>query len=414
MFAGAAAGARSRVSIWPVDALTKVFPDDAPGTNRANERTWLIPRNGHASIQFAVRSSTAIPAVSVLLTLGGGLRTEVRRTGYVPVRLNVPDTSAEELVHAAPARFPDPLLEGDPFALPARETTAVWITVYAPPRTAQGVYKGEAVLRAGQERVGRMKFKIKVVRATVPARQTLKVTNWFYFDEQTMAPYFDVKDQPEKLWELLGNIGHVMAEHKQNVFLTPVLRLTDARANGGELEYDFSRFDRFVDTVTRTGAMDLIEGSHLIERAGGYDGPLKIPGFAANGGEVKRVQFDPDDPRAEAHLESFLPALYAHLKEKGWIQRYVQHVLDEPHGKEPPVYLRYVPIIRKGLPGVPTIDAFDQESGGWMNDACDIKVLQLGKFNNAMEIVRAACQSGRAGLVLHLSVPTRPISEPLH
>jgi hypothetical protein len=56
--------------------------------------------------------------------------------------------------------------------------------------------------------------------------------------------------------------------------------------------------------------------------------------------------------------------------------------------------LRYVPIIRKGLPGVPTIDAFDQESGGWMNDACDIKVLQLGKFDNAMEIVRQHVRAG--------------------
>jgi glycosyl hydrolase family 123 len=66
----------------------------------------------------------------------------------------------------------------------------------------------------------------------------------------------------------------------------------------------------------------------------------------------------------------------------------VQHVLDEPHGKEPSTYLRYVPIIRKSLPGVPTIDAFDQELGGWFKDACDIKVLQLGKFDHAMDVIR--------------------------
>ena len=38
-----------------------------------------------------------------------------------------------------------------------------------------------------------------------------------------MAPYFDVQGNSEKLWDLLGNIGRVMAAHKQNVFLTPVL-----------------------------------------------------------------------------------------------------------------------------------------------------------------------------------------------
>ncbi|MGI9075032.1 MAG: DUF4091 domain-containing protein [Bryobacteraceae bacterium] len=382
------------ISVWAVDALLKVFPDDAPGTNRAADRTWLIPRNGHASVQFAVRSNTAIPELTVSLTLGGGLQTEVRRVGYVPVRANVPDTPPDELARTAPGRFPDPLFEEDRFTLPANETTAVWISVYAPPQTTPDVYNGEAVLRAGQERVGNIKFKIKVVSATVPATQALKVSNWFYFDEPTMSPYFDVKDKPEKLWELLGNIARVMADYKQNVFLTPVLALTDARVNGDKLEYDFSRFDRFVDTVTRAGAMQLIEGSHLIERAGGYDGPLKIPGFVADGGEVKRQQLDPDDPSARAHLQSFLPALYAHLKEKGWLQRYVQHVLDEPHGKEPPVYLRYVPIVRRNLPGVPTIDAFDQESGGWLGDACNIKVPQLGKFDNAMDVVRQHIKAG--------------------
>jgi len=67
----------------------------------------------------------------------------------------------------------------------------------------------------------------------------------------------------------------------------------------GKLEYDFSRLDRFVDTVSQTGAMEWIEGSHVIERAGGYDGPVKIPAFEAQGGEVKPQQFDPDDPRAK-------------------------------------------------------------------------------------------------------------------
>jgi hypothetical protein len=285
-------------------------------------------------------------------------------------------------------------LEGDPFTIPASETTAIWVTVYAPPRTAPGVYKGEVALRAGQERVDEIQFKIEVVSATVPARQTLKVSNWFYFDEPTMAPYFDVLNRPDKLWELLSNIGHVMAAHKQNVFLTPVLSLTEAHLHGDRLEYDFSRFDRFVDIVTSTGAMELIEGSHLIERAGGYDGPLKIPGFVINGGEVKREQFDTDDPRVAAHFESFLPALYAHLKQKGWQQRYLQHLLDEPHGNEPEVYQRYAPIVRMNMPGVLIIDAIDQEAEGWFGEVCDIEVLQLGKFDNAMEVVKRHVQAG--------------------
>src|ERR1043166_3359524 len=83
------------MSVWPVDALVKVFPDDAPGTNRAADRLWLTPRNGHVSIQFAVRASMAVEALEVDVTLGGGLQTQVRRAGYVPVRANPPGTPAD-------------------------------------------------------------------------------------------------------------------------------------------------------------------------------------------------------------------------------------------------------------------------------------------------------------------------------
>jgi hypothetical protein len=388
------AGDTGLVSIWPVDSLTKVFPDDTPGKNRTTEKIWLIPRNGHASIQIAVRSNTAIPAFSASLTLAGNLEAEVRRVGYVPVHANTPNTPRDELVHIAPGRFPDPLFEGRQFTIPASETTAIWIAIYAPAMAVPGTYTADVVLHAGQERVGHLQFKIKVVTATVPAAQTLKVSHWFYFDERFMAPYFDVQGRPDKLWELLGNIGRVMAAHKQNVFLTPVMSLTDAGWNGDRLEYDFSRLDRFIEVVSRTGAMQVIEGSHLIERAGGYDGPVKVPVFLADGRQVTRQQLDPDDPRAKTQLESFLSALYVHLKEKGWLHRYVQHVLDEPHGKEPAVYIRYAAIVRSSMPGVPTIDAFDQESGGWLGNACDIEVLQLGRFDNALDIVRPHVKAG--------------------
>lgn len=334
LFAVHTAAGADAVSIWPVDSLTKVFPDDPVDTHRAIDGTWLIPRNGHTSIQIAIRSNTAIPALRVSLTFGGSLETEVRRVGYVPVHANAPDTPADELARIAPARFPDPLFEGDRFTVPARETTALWITIYAPPHTEPEIYRAEAVLLAGHEHVGRVPLNIKVVNATIPARQALKISTWFYFDEQTMAPYFDVQGKPEELWELLGNIGRVMAAHKQNVFLTPVLSLTDARLNRGRLKYDFSRLDRFVETVSRTGAMELIEGSHLVERTGGYDGPVEISALVAEGAKVKTQRFNPDDPRGVTQLESFLSALYVHLKEKGWLHKYVQHVLDEPKGKD--------------------------------------------------------------------------------
>lgn len=384
------AAAWGAVAVWPVDSLVQVFPDDAAGKNRS-EQAWLVARNGHGSVQFAVRADAEVAALSVTVKLGGGLEAQVRRVGYVPVRAKPPGSPDDEVVRAAPGRFPDPLFEEFPCRLAAGETTAVWVTVYAPAKTKPGVYKGEAVFRSGEKRFARVPFRIEVARATVP-KQTLKVTNWFNLDPEALGQYYDLSD-PERYWELLGNIGRVVAEHGQNVMLAPVLSLTDAQVKDGSVAYDFSRFDRWVETFTKAGALDLIEGGHLMDRASGYDSPLRIPAFVVENGQVRRDALDAADPRAEAHLNSFLPALYSHLKEKGWLGRYVQHVLDEAHGAEPPVYLRYVELIRKQLPGVPTVDAIDQ-TAGLLGDACDIWVPQLGKFDDGMEAIREHVKKG--------------------
>ncbi|HUJ24203.1 MAG TPA: DUF4091 domain-containing protein, partial [Bryobacteraceae bacterium] len=385
--------AGTKVSVWPVDSLVKVFPDDPAGKNRASDEACLIARNGHASVQLAVRSEAPVDALDVTVKLGGGLKTLVRHAGYVPVRANPPGSPADEVAHAAPARFPDPLFEDSPFRLPANETMATWITIYAPAGTAPGVYKGEAVFKSGRLRLASVPFRVQVTHAAVPARQTLKVTNWFTLTESELGRYYDLTGNPGRYWEVLGNIARVVADHRQNVMLTPVLELTDARVNGESLSYDFSRLDRFIETFRKTGAAEIIEGGHLMGRASGYDTPLKIPAFVVENGTVREQQLDPDDPRAEAHFNSFLPALYSHLKEKGWLDRYVQHVLDEAHGSEPPVYLRYVKLVRKALPGVPTIDAIDQ-TAGLLGEACDIWVPQLGKFDDGFDAIREHVSKG--------------------
>lgn len=107
------------LSVWPVDSLTKVFPDDPAGKNGASDQAWLLARNGHTSVQFAIRSSTPLAALEATVKLGGGLQTQVRHAGYVPVRANPPGSPADEVLRAAPAKFPDPLFEDFPFRLDA-------------------------------------------------------------------------------------------------------------------------------------------------------------------------------------------------------------------------------------------------------------------------------------------------------
>jgi hypothetical protein len=273
------------VALWPVDSLNKLFPHDAPGANQATTSTWLIPRNGHASVQFAIRSDRAIKDLFARVRCQGGLECRVRRVGYVPVSSNPPGTPQNEVLRPAPAFFPDPLFENFPYTLPAGRTDAIWVTAFAPGTLQPGLYGGEVSLEARGEQLGAGRFQIRVADSAVPDRQTLRVTNWFSLGPEHLANYYKLDGEDEHYWELLGNIGRVMADHKQNVILTPIMHLATPRVDGDRIAYDFSRLDRWVDTFNKAG-ITTIEGGHLLGRVSGYQTPLRVPSYVIENGQA--------------------------------------------------------------------------------------------------------------------------------
>ena len=234
--------------------------------NRAPDEPCLIARNGHASVQIARTrqrrrcrdSKSTSSSAAVFRRRFGGL--VMCRSGANP-----PGSPADEVVHAAPARFPDPLFEDMPFALAANQTAAVWITIYAPAGTPAGLYKGEAVFRAGSGILASVPFQMRVSRATVPAKQTLKVTNWFNLDEKELGRYYDLGRQSRTVlasgsatsaacWRITSRTSS-----SRRCYRSPNARVDWAT----RWSYDFSKLDRWVKTFREAGAAELIEGGPL-------------------------------------------------------------------------------------------------------------------------------------------------------
>jgi len=235
-----------------------------------------------------------------------------------------------------------------------------------------------------------------VMEAVVPAAHTLKVTNWFTLGAKASKQFFGVEQFSPEWWTLLSNIGRVMAAHRQNMVITPLMDLVAPRADGDRIAYDFANFDRWVETFKQAGVIGYIEGGHLLGRAGSYDAGLTVSTFQLENGQVMKQTLPPDDPRVEPFEVGFLTALNAHLEEKGWKSIYYQHILDEAHGKEPPYYARFAELVHRYLPGVPTMDAVD---AGHMPDElqkyCDVWVPQLGLFDDQMEMIDQRMAGGR-------------------
>jgi len=249
------------------------------------------------------------------------------------------DTPLDEVVRSAVGPYPDPLfpLEKE-IVLEASLTEALWVSVFAPKETRAGTYRGMVEVNAGKRKL-RLSFQVQVFAATVPKEQQLWVTNWFWFEHELMAKHYPkLKSDSDRYWRVLENIGRTMAEYKQNVVFVPVRTLAKAQLADGAVQYDFSLVDRWIETFDKAGMAHMIEGGHLSGRlGGGYDSPYVIPTDLVENGQMVRKDLAADDPRAEHNLREFLRQLRDHLKEKGWLSRYVQHVHDEPHGTEMPI-----------------------------------------------------------------------------
>jgi len=394
---------------WFVDSLVKVFPDDQAKEHSTGRPLLVAARNSHPSLQLAIRAPQSVEGVTASVegwekAAARSIGTQIRRVGYVVVAKNTTDTPEPELLRSAPALFPDVLLEKFPVTLEPDKTQSLWITLSIPSNLKPDDYRSQVVVRSGQKEILRTPFTVRVLPATVPAEQTLRVTNWFYLSDRQLRQFYDVKVLTEPWWNLLEAFGRVLAEHHQNMVVTPLtgfyfskLALVQARPGTTGLEYDFSNFDRWVQTFQKTGVIGYIEGSHVLRRKEDPEagGPLKVDVYTLDSGKAVLKSLEPDDPRADSALSEMLSALYLHLKQKGWSDVYYQHVLDEVDDRELSTYMKYAALVHRSMPGVRTMDAVHARGNLDIYEKnCDTWVPVLGSFDDIVPRLHRHQQNG--------------------
>ncbi len=387
------AAQRDNLSTWFVDSLVKVFPDTPAATSKL-ELALVSARNGHVSLQVALRSEEhRVVRVRVIAPRLGNaaLQVQTYRVGNVKVNSHPTDTPLEEVVRSEVGPYPDPLFPLEKgIALEASRTETLWVSVFTPEHTRSGIYRGVVEIDAGKQKL-KLHFHVEVFAATVPKEQKLWVTNWLWFEHELMAKHFpQLQSDADRYWRVLENIGRTMAEYKQNVAFVPVRTLAKAQLADGSVQYDFGLVDRWIEIFDKAGLARMIEGGHLSGRlGGGYDSPYVLPTDLIENGQIVRKELLASDPRAEQNLREFLRQLRVHLKEKGWLGRYVQHVHDEPHGAEMPIYRRFVHIVSEELPGVPTLDAISLREDISAQEETTIWVPELGTFDERLDAIAA-------------------------
>ncbi len=367
-FAGAAE--EPALQIWAVDPLVKVFPDSpaAPG-----EATADVARGEHASLQAVVRCPALLRGVKAEvadLAMEGGTGALKPRTarfvGYVSVDAAIPRPPADRL-RIAPAFFPDPLLDAAEVMVSPGAAQPIWVTVPVPLDAAAGTYKG-SIRVSGTANDKALSASLPLTVRVWPAKVDkcrLWVTNWFqvsrypgWRQDGRMTGKADLPQDSDAYWQWLRRYARNMADHRQNVALIPPLSLADfkPRPDGG-LDIDFARFNRWVQIFIDEGVVGRIEGGHIGGRVAGWESAFCVGIRRVRDSKVESASVSPASPEADAFYARFFPALVENLKEKGWLDRYVQHLADEPIDTNTDTYRPMAALLRKHAPALRVIEA---------------------------------------------------------
>ena len=332
------------VRVWPVNAVVKVFHDDAPPDNVPPAARLTAARNEAEPLQLAVRSPRAVQGVRIEVDppVGPGgarlARVEVGVVGYVPIDQATSYYRSESPAwhRKFPERpggcdgwagwWPDPLLPGDTFAVEADRTQPVWVTFRVPKDAPAGDYRGAVRLTAGGKTLAEVPLVVHVWDFALP-------------DASHVTAIYDVRLR-DRWWRddmggdrsaYVRRFWKFMAERRvspHRIEPDPVIRYKD-----GQVSADFTAYDEAAEYYFNVLGLPHTYTPSAFYCFGWGHPPKKAWGEAPYPGEfpyedADRSRLRPEYKRA---YQACLRAYWDHMKAKGWADRVVLYISDEPH-----------------------------------------------------------------------------------
>jgi hypothetical protein len=358
--------------VWVADPMDKVFQDAEPGSKTKIE--IQTARNEFESAQIVVRGPAKGVSVEFgTLTSADGTKLDATwrydGVGYVPVKGNIDHTNARELVRKAPADFPDPLLEERTLDVPPDRAQPIWLTLFTPKEAAPGKYSG-SIKAAGKE----IAVDVEVWPITLPDERHLLYSNWFWASH--FAKQFDVPVYSDAFYEKLRPYLKQIAAHRQNIVWVEAGTVKTIREPDGAYRFDYADFDRFINEITPFGLAERIEISQLgVVTRGQFGEAMDFIGLQV----LDRKSGKTQPVKDREVLGRWLEALQAHLKEKGWLEKALLHVVDEPFPNHRRAYTEMCGFVRQHAPAVKLIDAVITPN---LDTTLDVYVPQLALFDH--------------------------------
>ena len=337
------------LAIWTVNPLVKLFPEDLPPSGRAPLQI-SVAKNETEPLQIALRSRKDFSNLRVEVTRpinpeGDTLdRISVNIVGYVPI--DYPSNYYEKKVPYWHLKFPtesigsdgwsglwpDPLLPLKPFDLKTDRTQPLWIEVTVPRDASAGDYAGQIKIFIGETLVKELPW-------------TVHVWNFTLADKNSFGALYDYRSvhrMPESEKELVRK--DIPANDLRNMYLSLMAkhRISSGEINpvpkvtysDGVASIDFTEYDKaasfYFDELKNPFAYLPTSLFYLFGWAfppSDKFGEKPYPGdYPYVGADRSRLR-----PEYKKAYQLVLKTFWDHLKEKGWADRYILYLSDEPH-----------------------------------------------------------------------------------
>lgn len=362
------------LAVWPVDPLRKVFRG-TPAGQPVEQIELSAARGERESLQLCLRAGQA-RRVRVSVDLDGLPAPRIERVGYVPCLEPGGYFSSQAAVweRRKPSGggrtdgwrgwWPDPLLPVDgPVSLAAGVTQPLWLTFAVPPEAEPGVHLGEIRLDAGGETIV-LPLRLTVWHQVLPERPSLEV---IYDLRNGPGPRaFDSPEQIAAWWRF-------MAERRissDRLLPDPVFERVDDR-----LTIDTAAFDAAASVYFDELNMATAYWPPIFYAAGWAYPPRDFLGTQYPSREY-------DSTYSEA-----VRLFAAHLRQRGWFDRMVLYVSDEPHvwdrerGADVTAWLAHVIGLTRAVdPAIPVYSSTWQPVPAWEGVLNHWGIGQYGNF----------------------------------
>ena len=187
------------------------------------------------------------------------------------------------------------------------------------------------------------------------------------------------------------------------------------KSGNGELTFDFSRFDQVAQVFWDTHKMDYLETGELTKFGGA--GHFESTEIVLKDFSIKNIETSQMETlTGKEVLPSLLPAFESHLREKGWLDKTLFHIKDEPSLHNALPYCEISSYIHHLAPDLRRMDAIETT---FLSDNIEVAVPKLDQYGTWTEAFKKAAREGTevwiytVGIYQASRYPNKTIDVPL-